>query len=209
MSRAEIVQRAVSALTFFLLPPKENSSPENGSFVSRFINGGCPSARLPPDLSQISRTGRENRVQKTVGVCFFPIPIRSWKETRCRPPPEPGFSFDGEQYVAITSFTDRPCWYWHVASCSPHQAWETGTGWKSREGTWNSQQAERFFEELLFVFLTGIIDTMATDGYSWSTFVKFSNNGTYIYSSGYMAFPKNYRKFTKLLRRNGFRERQG
>ena len=122
-----------------------------------------------------------------------------------------GFSFGGEQYVAITSFTDRPCWYWHVASCSPHEAWEQGTDWESREGTWDSQQAEGFFDELRslrFFDWNYRYDMMVTDGYSWSTFVKFSNNGTYFYSSGYMVFPKNYKKFTKLLRRYGFQEIQ-
>lgn len=121
-----------------------------------------------------------------------------------------GFSFGGEQYVAITSFTDRPGWHWHVASCSPHQAWEHGTDWESREGTWDPQRAESFFEELrslrFFDWDFRYDHTGICDGYSWGIFVKFSHNGTYFHSSGYEAYPRNFKKFNELLRRFGFRE---
>ena len=120
-----------------------------------------------------------------------------------------GFSSRTDQYVAITSFTDRPGWHWYVASCSPHLVWEPGTDWKSREGTWDSQKAKKFFDELrslrFFDWDFAYYDRI-TDGCCWSTFVKFSNNGTYFYSSGYVAYPENFEKFAKLLLRYGFPE---
>lgn len=111
-------------------------------------------------------------------------------------------SIDSSYTLTVSSYKDRPYWYWSVEEENYIEEKEN-----ARSGKWNPQHGKQFFNELRSIGLfkwDRHYETPIACGLSWSVFVKFSNSDRYFSSSGSNFEPRNYAKFLGILRRYGF-----